>query len=328
MAFGFFKNQLATVIEWREPQAWALLWKFPSDTDELKNASKLLVGPGQGALLVYEGQVRGVLDAEGLYTLDTANISFITTLLKLRTAFESEHKLKVYFYRQAENVNQNWGTAAPVKYLDPVYQLPVELGANGNLSYRVAVASRFFTQISGLKDSYTTAEARVLLQGRIGQVLAAQLAQAGYSYQQLDAHLGELAESLREPLGAELAALGLELTDFRISGTVFDRATVQRIGRVADATADNQAAAATGLSYAEAERLQALRDAMRTSGGLAGAGLQVGAGAELGKLLTGPTTEATPDPVQQLQKLKMLLSESIITQEEFDEKKKVWLDKL
>lgn len=292
-----------------------LLWKFPSDTDELKNASKLLLAPDQGEMLVYEGQVREVLDAEGLYTLETANIPCITTLLKLRMAFESEHKLKAYFYRRAENVNQNWGTAAPMKYLDPVYQLPVELGANGNLSYRVADAARFFTEVSGLKAYYTTAEARVLLQGHIGQVLVAQRAQAGFSYQQLDAHLGELAAALRPPLGTELAALGLELTDFRISGTVFNRATVQRIGRVADATADNQAATATDLSYAETQRLQ------------------VGAGAELGKLLAGSPTAADaaptdPDPVQQLQKLKRLLSKGIITQQEFDEKKKPWLDKL
>ncbi|TXK98287.1 hypothetical protein BMR02_09060, partial [Methylococcaceae bacterium HT1] len=34
--------------------------------DELKNASKLLVGPGQGCIFVYEGRVKAVLNETGL----------------------------------------------------------------------------------------------------------------------------------------------------------------------------------------------------------------------------------------------------------------------
>jgi membrane protease subunit (stomatin/prohibitin family) len=330
MAFNFFRGQLAQVIQWPDPQPSLLLWKYPSAHDEIKDASKLLVGPGQGALLVYEGAVVDVLDAEGIYNLETDNQPFITTLLKLRTGFESEHKLRIYFYRRAENVNQPWGTPTPVKYLDPVYYVPVELGAHGNFSFRLADARRFFTEVAGLSDSYTIVQAKALLQSRLGQVLATQLAAAGLSYQQLDAQLATLAASLREPLAAEVAQLGMELTDFRLTGTVFDAATQQRIGRVADVAADTQAAATAGLSYAELEKLKALREAARNANGLAGAGLQLGAGAELGRLLTGqagsvPT--ASPDPAEQLQKLKQLLDAGIITAEEFAAKKQAWLDK-
>jgi membrane protease subunit (stomatin/prohibitin family) len=299
MAFNFFRGQLAQVIQWPDPQPGLLLWKYPSAHDEIKDASKLLVGPGQGALLVYEGAVVDVLDAEGIYNLETDNQPFITTLLKLRTGFESEHKLRIYFYRRAENVNQPWGTPTPVKYLDPVYHVPVELGAHGNFSFRLADARRFFTEVAGLSDSYTIVQAKALLQSRLGQA-------------------------------AEVAQLGMELTDFRLTGTVFDAATQQRIGRVADVAADTQAAATAGLSYAELEKLKALREAARNANGLAGAGLQLGAGAELGRLLTGqagsvPT--ASPDPAEQLQKLKQLLDAGIITAEEFAAKKQAWLDK-
>ena len=152
MAFSFFRNQLSIIIEWANQQPGVLLYRFPTASDEIKNASKLIVGPGQGALLVYEGRVVEVLTAEGIYNLDTDNQPFITTLTKLRTGFESEHKLRIYFYRSAENVNQNWGTASPVKYLDPVYQFPVELGANGNFSFRLVEARQFVTEVAGLKD--------------------------------------------------------------------------------------------------------------------------------------------------------------------------------
>jgi len=329
MAFNFFRGQLAEVIQWADPQPDLLLWKYPSAHDEIKDASKLLVGPGQGVLLVYEGAVADVLETEGLYQLATDNQPFITTLLKLRTGFESEHKLKLYFYRRAENVNQPWGTPTPVKYLDPVYQLPVELGAHGTFSFRLADARRFFTEVAGLAATYAVVQAKVLLQSRLGQVLATELAKSGFSYQQLDGQLAALAAGLREPLAAEFAQVGIELTDFRLTGTVFDAATQQRIGRVADVAADAQAAAAAGLSYAELEKLKALREAARNPSGLAGAGLHLGAGAELGRLLAGQASlaPANPDPAEQLQKLKQLLDAGVITAEDFEAKNKAWLDK-
>jgi membrane protease subunit (stomatin/prohibitin family) len=169
----------------------------------------------------------------------------------------------------------------------------------------------------------------MLLQSRLGQALATQLAGAQFSYQQLDAQLGTLSAALREELAAEFAPLGFELTDFRINGTVFDKGTQQRIAKISNVTADAQAAAAGGLNYTELEKLKALRDAARTEGGLAGAGLQLGVGAELGRAFASmPDQAPATDPMQQLQKLKVLLNEGIITQEEFDAKKKFWLDKM
>lgn len=75
------------------------------------------------------------------------------------------------------------------------------------------------------------------------------------------------------------------------------------------------------------EKLKALRDAAANEGGLACAGLQFGAGLELGKIMLDKK-DTNVDPVQQLQKLKLLLNEGIITQEEFDAKKKEWLSKM
>jgi membrane protease subunit (stomatin/prohibitin family) len=251
-------------------------------------------------------------------------------LLKLRTGFESEHKLHIYFYRRVDNVNQPWGTATPVKYLDPVYHFPVELGAHGNFSFRLADARRFFMEVIGPGDYYAVPQATQLLQSRLGQELATQLATAGWSYQYIDAQLATLAASLREPLAAEFAQLGLELTNFRLTGTRFDAATQQRIGRLAEVSTENQAAAIAGLSYAELEKLNALRDAARTSGNLAGAGLQFGAGAQLGRVLAGqpdPAPHAPAALAEQLQKLKQLFDAGVITSAKFEAKKKAWLDK-
>ncbi|MEJ2884443.1 SPFH domain-containing protein [Pedobacter sp. GR22-6] len=329
----FFKRQLATVIEWKDQEPELLLYKFPVPTSEIKNASKLIVSPGQGCILVYEGQIKDVIKEDGVLNLQTENHPFITNLMKFAQFFESEHKLHIYFYRKAEVVNQSWGTASPIKYLDAVYQIPVELGMHGNYSMRVADPLLLFKDIVGSADRYSTSEARSLLNSRIPAVLTSYLAQAKFSYLDIDAQLEVLSKALREKLNAEYAVLGLELKDFRIQGTSFDPATQERIGKIADLTTDSRAAAEAGLSYVEIEKLKALRDAARNEGGLAGAGLQLGFGMEMGKVLddkkeTLSSYQANTDPVTQLQKLKLLLDEGILTQEEFDTKKKEILSKM
>ncbi|MBO9594813.1 MAG: SPFH domain-containing protein [Niabella sp.] len=330
--FNLFNNQLSKVIQW-ENQSPQLLWyRYPSKQNEIKNASKLIVAPGQGCILVYEGAIADIIDTEGIYNLKTDNHPFITTLLNLRQNFESEHKLYIYFFRKAQVVNQAWGTALPVKYVDAVYQIPIEMGANGSFSYAIANPRFFYTEIIGSKETYTTDEMRAVIADRIPQLIATALSEQRYSYQEIDAQLHYIAQQLLRILNESFAALGLQLTDFRITGTQFDEKTQERIGRVADITTDVKAAGQAGLDYADLEKLRALRDAARNEGGLAGAGIQFGAGMELGKKFNQQTDDlmnkSNADAVEKLRKLKLLLDENIITPAEFEEKKKELLGQL
>ena len=173
----------------------------------------------------------------------------------------------------------------------------------------------------------------MLLLSRLPQTIISFLAEARISYGQIDAQLSAMSVALKEKLNNEFTAIGFTLTDFRIQGTAFDAATQKRIGMIADVTAENIAATQGGLNYVEMEKLKALRDAAKNGSGLAGAGLQVGAGIEISKLFASKKDEllskdADTDTVAHLQKLKLLLNEGILTQEEFDAAKKQWLSKL
>ena len=330
----FFKKQLATVIEWKPQQPDILLYRYPSVTDEIKDASKLLVSPGQGCILVYEGKVTDILTEPGLYSLETDNHPFITNLVKIYQSFNSEHKMHLYFYRSAEVLNQPWGTPTQIKYMDSVYQIPIEMGAYGNYSYKLTDARRMFEGITGTMEMYSTQSFRQVMQARIPQIMVSYLAQQKLSYQQIDAHLSAISEALFKELADEFSKMGVEMLDFRLQGTSFDEATLERIGKIADITAEAKAAQEGGLSYTELEKLRALRDAAKNEGGIAGAGLHLGAGLELGKTFIdkaedGASKETSgEDPVKILQKLKLLLDEGIISQEEFDEKKKEVLSRM
>lgn len=331
----FFNKQLASVIEWKNPQINALLYKFPSTHDEIKDASKLILAPGQGCVLVYEGRITDVLTEPNIYNLATDNHPFITTLLKIRQNFESEHKLKIYFFRTAEVVNQYWGTASPIKYIDASYNLPIELGLNGNFSYKINQPLFLFSDIVGAQDNYSTDQMKQVITERMISKIRSVFAQQKYAYNVIDAELTNIAQEVSQQLNVDFESLGLQITNYNITGTHFDDDTVERIGRIADITADTSAAQQAGLSYVEMEKLRALRDAAQNEGGLAGMGAQLGVGMEIGKMFglkkdqfTTKITEENSDTFEKLKKLKVLLDEHIITQEEFDDLKKQLLNNL
>ncbi|PRD57093.1 SPFH domain-containing protein [Sphingobacterium gobiense] len=333
VALKFLRRQLASVIAWKPQDPDILLWKYPALTDELKNASKIIVAPGQSCILVYEGQITGVLDTPGTYNLKTSNHPFITSMLKVAQFFESEHKVYLYFYRKAEVVNQGWGTASPIKYVDSVYNIPIQLSAYGNFSYRLTDASMFYTEYAGSAEQYTTRDFQDLIQGRIIQLLATHFSEKKPPYTEIDAQLHALAVSVKEQLNGVFETVGVALTDFRIEGNSFDEETERRIGAVADVTADSKAAQEAGLTFMELEKLRALRDAAKNEGGMAGAGVGLGAAITMGKLFTDAVNEemqpkTDEDTVKALKRLKLLLEEELITQAEYEEKRKQLLDQL
>lgn len=321
-----FKRQLRTVVEWKEQNGQLLFHLMETTTDEIKNASKLIVAPGQGCVVVYDGKVSGVLTEPDVYSMETANHPFITSLLNLAQRSESDHKMRFYFFRTAEVVNVLWGTASPVKYIEPDYKLPVTLGACGNFSIKIADAGRMFTTLLGTMSNYSVADAQELVSSRIVAPLSSFLADKAYPYREVDSHLMDLSNELKERTAAELEQLGLELTDFRVNSVTFDEDTMERIGRIANMTAEQRAAAEVDLDYVSMQKLEALRDAARNEGGLAGAGLQLGAGVQLAKDVF--KTQAADDSTERLRKLKKLLDEQLITEEEYEKKKNEILSQL
>lgn len=322
-----FKKQLPSVIEWKNANPRVLFARLVMPSDEIKNASKLIVAPGQGCILVYEGKILDVLNEPGIHNLKTDNTPFITTLSNLLRNFENEHKLYIYFYLKTEQVNQQWGTSSPIKYADPKYQFAVELGAHGTYSFRIDDARLFFENIVGSKDIFTIADAQKILNSRIAPEIASLLAKASYGYEQIDAHIADLSNELKAVINQIYTDLGFALTDMRISGTSFNDDTQARIKQLAHMKVEAASASEVGLNYVELEKLRALRDAANNESGLAGAGLQLGAGLDLGKTLLQSHQSGTQDDFQaKLRVLKTLLDDGILTQQEFDAKKKSILD--
>jgi len=292
---GFFddlRTQLRSVIQWDTDANDLLFYRWTDNGDEIKNASKLIIGPGQGCIFVHGGKVRSMLHKEGVYSLKTGNIPFISSLMKFLQFFESERKVGIYFFKKTRIVDQKWGTTSPVRYQDPKYDFPVGLKAYGNYSYQLANPRSFFVNVMGSRAEFRIEDLREIFSKRIIHPLSDYLAESSFSYAEIDANREEIAKGMGEKLRAVFDKLGFRITDFRIEGSDFDDATVARVNRIADVTAEAIAARQAGMHYAELQRLEALRDAAANEGGAAGAGVGIGAGIGLGQQMAGTTAAA------------------------------------
>jgi len=322
------RRQLRSVIEWQNPDPDALLEQWTENGDEIKNASKLIVGPGQGCIFVYQGQVKAVIEQQCLVNLETDNIPFWTTIKKFMQFFESEHKVGIYFFRKTKILDQKWGTTSVIKYQDPKYHFPIGLKAYGNYSYQIADANAFFVNIVGSHNRIGIQEFRKVISARIVQPISDYLAECSYSYADIDANRDEIARSIAIKLAIAFRKLGFEISDFRIEGTDFDDDSLRRINRIADMAAEAQAAQAVGLDYARVQQLDAMRDAARNESGAAGAGMGLGAGVALGQsmaqgmnLQTQNANASADDLTEKLVQLKKLFEAELISEAEYTAKK-------
>jgi membrane protease subunit (stomatin/prohibitin family) len=325
------KRQLRSVIEWENPDEDVLFYRWSENGDEIKNASKLIVGPGQGCVFVYEGKVSAVIEEEGIVSLLTDNIPFWTTITKVMQSFESEHKAGIYFFKSARIVNQKWGTLSSIKYDDPKYNFPVALRAYGNYSIQIADAKLFFTEVVAGASLFQISELRNIMVNRLVHPLTDFLAEQKLSYSEIDAKRNEISKGLTNVLHESFNKLGFNLIDFRIEGTEFDEDTLVRINKIADVSADVHAATTAGVSYRELQQLKALGDAAKNESGAAGMFIGMGAGNVLASTMNEPFTQSTEnskDLGTRLRELKSFHKEGLISDEEYSLKKSAILQEL
>lgn len=318
------KQEFRSVIEWEKPSEKELFIKVTDNFEEIKNASKLILQVGQGCIITYEGKVQDLIIEAGIYDLKTDNKPFITKLKKFFDFRErSEHVLGIWFFRKADIVNMRWGTRVPISYTDPVYTFPILLSAFGNYSIKISKPLAFFENIIAGKHLFLHSDVKEIFLSRIIQPITDYLANAKFSYIEIDGRLNEIAKNAKEKTKSIFASLGFEILDFRIEGTQFDQETLNRISEVSNIQAEVKSAQLAGVDFAELQKLKALRDVAKNEG-TAGATMGMITGMQLTNAVNSSLEE---DVKSKLLKLKELFDLELITKEEFEAKKKELLDR-
>lgn len=292
--FGI-KRQLLEVIEWNDNTKDTLIYRFPlTNRDEIMNSSTLVVRPSQCAIFVHKGEICDVF-GPGTYKLSTENIPFLTKLLSLPTGFNSRIKAEVYYVSTKQFTGLKWGTQNPIMMRDADFG-NVRIRGFGVYAFKVSEPKTFMTQMSGTNGTFTVAEAEKQIQPMLIQATTDAIVESKISALDLAANYMEFSKEIVKQANPELEKLGLKLCSMVIENL----SVPEEVEKMLDERTKMGVMEDKMGTYAQMQAAQAIRDAAKNpnGGNLAGLGVGLGAGAQIGGLFAQGLENAKDKPVQ------------------------------
>ena len=342
----FIKKQFIDILEWQESGDGVLAWRYPMADNEIQYGGSLTVRESQMALFVNEGKVADVF-GPGMYKLTTQTLPVLTYLKNWDKLFQSPFKSDVVFFSTRQQIDQRWGTQQPVTIRDKDF-CAVRLRAFGNYAYRIADPKKFYTEISGTRETYTAGDLDGQLRGMMLQHISDAVAQSGIAFLDLAANQVEFAKQLLAATAPSFEAIGLKLE----AVTVQNLSLPEELQKILDQKIGMGMVGNDMGKFMQYQTAQAMPElakgaAQGDGGGIAGSAMGLGAGVALGQVmaqnLTAGLQTAQPaaasaaaapaalrpeDVMATLEKLAELKAKGILTEEEFGAKKAELLKKL
>lgn len=210
---GFFKNQFSNVVEWEEFRDDMIFWKW--NNREIKKGSKLIIRSGQDAIFVNNGKIEGIFEKEGVYSIDSDIIPFLSTLKGFKFGFNSGMRVEVLFVNTKE-FNVRWGTQSPI--LIPTPQLPggMPIRANGTFTFKVSDYMTLIDKVAGIKDSFLVEDVKIRITSVLDQLLMKWISKEGKDMFNLQMSAADIASGIREDLDMQVMDMGMTITGFQV----------------------------------------------------------------------------------------------------------------
>ncbi len=335
MALGsFIKKQFIDVIQWPNPEEDLLVWRFPMQDEEIQNGASLTVREAQMALFIDEGQLADEF-GPGTYKLNTNTLPILTNLQNWDKLFQSPFKSDVYFFNTKLQLSRKWGTPQPITIRDKEFGM-VSLRAFGMYSYKITNPARFFTEISVVCTEYRGQTLEAQLRNLIIASLSSLFGSSDIPFIDMAANQMMLSEKMAESMAPAFERYGLTLDNFAVESitlpenlqkTLEERISMGIVGDMG--------------RYAQYQTAGSIPLAAQNEGGMAGLGAGMAAGVGMGQMMAGamassmsgmgqaipgaqPAAAAsggTETPETKLARLKQMLDNGLITQQDYDSTK-------
>lgn len=321
----FIKKQFIDVLQWNEDGDGVLAWRYPMQDFEIQYGAKLTVRESQMAVFVNEGKVADVF-GPGLHTLNTNTLPVLTYLQNWDKLFQSPFKSDVYFFSTRLQLGRKWGTPQPVTVRDKDFGM-VRLRAFGMYSYKLADPKKFFTEISGTRDTYTVDDLEMQLRNLVVSTMSSTLGNSTAPFLDMAANLGVMSDAVKTAMTPVFERYGVAIDNFAVESISLPEELQKALDtRISMGMVGNMA------TYTQYQTANAIPLAAQNEGGLAGVGASLGAGLTMGQVMTeamraaqAGTPAAAPaaapavdSPEARLGKLKSLLDGGLITQADYD----------
>ncbi|MBQ7318688.1 MAG: SPFH domain-containing protein [Clostridia bacterium] len=274
-----------------------------STVEDFNTKSQLIVNESQEALFYKDGQALDLFGA-GRHSLNTENLPLLKRLYGAIFGGKTPFSCEVFFINKVSVLDTVWGTSSPIPLIDPKYDLPIGVRANGQTGLRVKDSRKFVVRVVGQLPEYTVESVRRAIKGTVmlavKEVIASTIVEQGVSILEITTRLSELSALMQKKLNTSLDDLGLEVVHFTVNTIVAgedDLAKLRetketRMERITDADmkayetsvmseARAKARAMEGYTYQEERKfdvMQAAAENKGTAGGMIGAGVGLGVG--------------------------------------------------
>lgn len=271
------------------------IWKFPHE--DFNNMTELIVHESQEAIFFANGQAADSF-GPGRYKLDAENIPILTKLINKVTGVSVFH-CEVYFINKTVQMSVKWGTDSKVRFVEPTLGVPVELGASGEMNLAVSDGRKMLIKLVGTMKGIAWGDEdagftkslqtsfRPLISTAVKSNLSFAIKQQNIDIVEVDEHLCELSETLRNKILPGFEDYGLTIPQFFLSNIVLPEndPNFKRLRELHTVTLQKRVAAAEAevrTSQAESRALYMTAEAK------AEAQIKV---AQRGAILEGQTTE-------------------------------------
>lgn len=334
----FIKKQFVDILHWTEEGDGTLAWRFPMQEMEIQNGASLTVRDSQLALFVNEGTVADVF-TPGRYKLTTQTLPVLTYLKNWDKLFESPFKSDVYFFSTRTQLDQKWGTPNPITIRDKDFGI-VRMRAFGIYSYHLSDAKTFYQKISGTRASYDSDELAGQLRNTMVAGMTDLFGESGVAFIDMAANQDEFGKALQAKMAPMFAEYGLSLDSLVVQNISLP----EELQKVLDQKIGMNIIGDMGR-FTQYQVANAIPEAAKNEGGMAGMGVGLGAGVGFGQVMgqamagaiqPAAASAATPavaavsadEVVATLEKLHGLVGKGILSPAEFEAKKVELLKKL
>jgi membrane protease subunit (stomatin/prohibitin family) len=328
--FDFIKGEFIEVIDWQESDKDTILWRFPDKDANIKYGAQLTVRESQTAIFIDEGQMADAFEP-GRYELLTQNMPVLTTLRNWDKGFDSPFKCDVYFISTRTFTDLKWGTSNPVILKDPQFK-QVRVKAFGTYFIKVKDPELFFKEYAGTNSVLRVSEIEGSLRDIVAPKFAEALAESGVSVMDMVANYSELGEKIAPSLQKDLDPFGIELVKFQITSTSLPKEVEAFYDKMTNMNMVDDM-----QKFQQFQQAQAIEKAAENPGGGAGEGIGMGMGFGMAHMMmnqqnkseeSSGKAQTREEIMATLKELGELKEAGIVTEEEFNAKKKELLSRL
>ncbi len=218
--------KIADVIKYEGDNS-TFIWKHPCE--DFNTTTQLIVHESQEAIFFMNGQALDLFGS-GRHTLQTQNIPLLSRIFGKLVGKGTPFHCEVFFINKTVQMGLKWGTSDKVRFLEPTYGIPVELGACGEMNLSVCDSRKLLVKLVGTMngiawgsegEGFTKSIAscfRPLISASVKTNLPLSIKALGIDIFEIDENLDKLSSALREKINTGFEEYGLTIPQFYITG--------------------------------------------------------------------------------------------------------------